>query len=156
MEAILAALEGTAVAQALRVLRWGYAAVNATHILGIALLVGAIVPLNLRLLGLWRTVPVQTLGRVLGPVAAAGLAVAALAGLLLFSVRAREYAGLGVLQIKLVLIAVGALSALAAVRSHGFDLDNASGIRLRGLAIISMACWLGALVCGRLIAFADG
>lgn len=153
MDAVLAALEGTAVAQALRISRWGYAAVNATHILGIALLVGATVPLNLRLLGLWRGVPVPTLGRVLGPVAAAGLTLAVLAGLLLFSIRAREYAGLGVFQLKISLVVLGALSALAAVRAHGFSMEQASGGRLKALALVSMVCWIGALVCGRLIAF---
>lgn len=154
MESVLAALEGTAVAQTLRVSRWGYAAVNATHIFGIALLVGANVPLNLRFLGLWRGVPRQALVRVLAPVAAGGLAIAVAAGLLLFSVRAREYAGLGVFQIKLVLIAVGVLSAVALHRAHGFLLETASDRRLAGHAVVSLTCWLGALACGRLIAFA--
>ena len=70
MDAVLAALEGSAIAQTLRVSRWGYAAVNATHILGIALLVGATVPLSLRFLGLWRGVSRAGLVRVLAPVAA--------------------------------------------------------------------------------------
>src|SRR5690606_26256279 len=103
MDPLLAALEATAFAQYLRGARWGYAAVNGTHLLGIALLVGAIVPLDLRLLGLWRGTPVAVLARVLVPVAATGLAVAVVAGALLFSIRAREYADLGVLQVKLVL-----------------------------------------------------
>jgi len=153
---MLAALEGTALAQALRQARWGYAAVNATHILGIALLVGAILPLNLRFLGLWPGVPRAALVRVLVPVAATGLAIAVAAGLLLFAVRAREYAGLGVLQIKLVLIATGALAAVALHARHGFLLESAGEARLKGHAALSIACWLGALACGRLIAFAGG
>jgi len=152
VEAFLAGLEGTAVAQALRVSRWGYAAVNAAHIFGIALLVGSVVPLNLRLLGLWRSVPLRTIGRVLVPMAVAGLVLAATAGVILFSVRAREYAGLGVLQLKLALIAVAVASAAAAVRTHGMALDRDDGLKLH--AVVSLACWLGALVCGRLIAFA--
>lgn len=154
MEALLATLEGTAVAGTLRVSRWGYAAVNAAHIFGIALLVGAIIPLNLRIFGLWRNVPRQSLVRVLVPVAATGLALAVIAGLLLFSVRAREYAGVGFLQIKLALVAIGTLSALALHHAHGRLLENASDTRLIGHAIISMICWPGALICGRLIAFA--
>lgn len=156
MEPLFAALEGTALAQALRVSRWGYAAVNGAHILGIALLVGAVVPLDLRLLGLWRSVPRQTMVRVLVPVAAAGLVLAVAMGLLLFSVRAREYAGVGFLQVKLVLVAVGALTAVALHWRHGFLLESASDRRLAGHALVSLACWLGALACGRLIAFAEG
>ena len=154
MDALLTALEGMGVAQALRGARWGYAAVNAAHILGIALLIGAIVPLNLRFLGLWRSTPHQALIRVLVPVAAAGLALAILAGLLLFSVRAREYAGIGFLQAKLALIAVGLLSALALHHAHGTLLETASDRRLAGHAAVSLLCWIGALACGRLIAFA--
>jgi len=88
MEAFLAAVEATAAAQYLRASRWGYAAVSGAHILGIALLVGAILPLNLRLLGFWRSIPRANLLRVLVPVAATGLVLAVFTGPLLFSVGA--------------------------------------------------------------------
>lgn len=154
MEAFLAALEGTAVAQVLRFSRWGYAAVNAAHIFGIALLVGSIIPLNLRIFGVWRSIPRWMLVRVLVPVAATGLAIAIVAGLLLFSTRASEYGGNEFLQIKLVLVAVGVTSALALHRVHGFLLESAGRRRLIGHAVVSTTCWIGALACGRLIAFA--
>jgi hypothetical protein len=155
MEALLAALQDTGVATYLRSARWGYAAVNATHILGIALLVGAILPLNLRLLGLWRGIERAALVRVLVPTAVVGLAIAAAAGFLLFSVRAGDYAALTVFQFKLALIALGALAALTAHLRDGFLLETAGAGRLRVHAAISIACWIGALVCGRLIAFID-
>lgn len=155
MDALFAALEGTAVAQTLRVSRWGYAAVNAVHILGIALLIGAVVPLNLRFLGLWRTVERPVLVRVLAPVAAGGLVLAILAGLLLFSVRATEYAGIGFLQAKLALVAVAILSAAFMTLRHGWRLGSVRDGKLAAHAIVSTLCWLGALACGRLIAFAD-
>ena len=154
MEALLAALEGTALAQLLRSSRWGYAAVNAAHVFGVALLVGAVVPLNLRLLGLWRTVSREAAVRILAPVAASGLALALLTGLLLFSVRALDYSTVGFLQLKLAFITVGVLSTLALCRTHGFLLKDAPRARLAGHAVLSMVCWPGALVCGRLIAFA--
>ena len=154
MEALLAGLEGTAVAQTLRTSRWLYAATNTAHIFGIALLVGAIVPLDLRLLGWWPDVPRQKLVRVLVPVAATGLALAVVAGGLLFSVRASEYAGVGFLQAKLALVAVGTLAALALHHAHGLLLDTASNSRLAGHAALSLVCWPAALLCGRLIAFA--
>jgi hypothetical protein len=154
LEALLAGLEATAVARTLRGSRWLYAAVNAAHILGIALLVGAIVPLNLRLLGLWRGQARAPLVRVLVPVAATGLALAAATGALLFTVRAREYAGVGFLQAKLALVATGALAALSLHRAHGFLLETAPDRRLAGHALLSLVCWPAALLCGRLIAFA--
>src|SRR5688572_1152053 len=95
----LAAIQELPLAAALRSGRWSYAAVNASHIVGIGLLLGAIVPLDLRLIGLWRSIPIRTLARVLVPVAAAGLVLAMVAGLLMFSTRAVEYAGTTVFQI---------------------------------------------------------
>ena len=154
MEALLAGLEATWVARTLRSSRWLYAATNAAHILGIALLIGAIVPLNLRLLGLWPDLPRAPLIRVLVPVAAIGLAIAIAAGVLLFSVRAREYAGVGFLQAKLALVATGAVAALALHHAHGFLLETAPNRRLAGHALLSLVCWPAALLCGRLIAFA--
>ena len=68
----LSALEQLPFVAELRNSRWTYATVNASHIVGIALLFGAIVPLDLRLMGCWRSVPIQTLARILVPVAAAG------------------------------------------------------------------------------------
>ena len=154
MEALFAALEGTGLAQALRSSRWGYAAVNAAHVFAIALLIGSVVPLNLRLLGVWRSISREAVVRVLAPVAASGLALALITGPLLFSVRAQEYSGVEFLQAKLILIAVGVLSTLALCWTHGFLLRDAPRTRLIGHAILSTVCWLGALVCGRLIAFA--
>jgi uncharacterized SAM-binding protein YcdF (DUF218 family) len=72
--------------------------------------VGAIIPLNLRLLGVWRSVPQADLIRVLLPAAIVGLALAVSAGAMLFSVRAQEYAAIGLFQAKLVLITLGVVS----------------------------------------------
>lgn len=153
MEALLATLEATAVAEALRFSRWGYAAVNTGHVAGIALLVGAILPLDLRLMGLWRGVPLAALARVLVPTAATGLTLAAATGALLFATRATEYAPLPILQAKALLIATGTAAALWLHARAGRRLETADPKRLRRHGALSLACWLGALVCGRLIAF---
>ena len=122
MEALFAALEGTAPAQALRGSRWVFAVVNTAHIFAIALLIGSVVPLNLRLIGVWRRISREAVVRVLAPVAASGLTLALLTGPLLFSIRAREYSGVGFLQLKLTFIAIGVLSTLAKCRQGGFVL----------------------------------
>lgn len=154
MDGIFAALEAWPVAQYLRYARWGYAAVNTMHVFGVALLVGAIVSLNLRMLGAFPSVPLAPLVRVLVPVAAVGLALAIGAGLLLFSVRATEYADLGVFQLKMALVALGTIGALTIHALYGRHIERASPARLAVHAGVSSACWIGALVCGRLIAFA--
>ena len=151
MDAVLDALVGSAPAQWLRFSRWGYAAVNTTHVFGIALLVGAILPLDLRLLGLWRSVALEPLARVLVPVAATGLLLAMTTGAFLFITRASEYAALDLFLAKLALIATGAIHALSLHLGSG--LQDASRARLRAAGAVSLSIWLAALVCGRLLAF---
>ncbi len=92
---------------------------------------------------------------MLVPMATLGFVLAISSGPLLFSVRAREYADVGVFQVKLLLIAAGLLSAVAAHATHGLWLRTASRRNLAVHALVSLVCWSGALICGRLIAFAD-
>jgi hypothetical protein len=151
VDAILDALVASAPAQWLRFSRWGYAAVNTTHVFGIALLVGAILPLDLRLLGVWRSVALEPLARVLVPVAATGLFLAIATGVFLFITRANEYAALNLFLLKMTLIAAGAVHALSLQLGPGFA--HASRARLRAAGAASLAIWIAALICGRLLAF---
>lgn len=157
---ILAALQDLAPVAALRTSRWSYAAVNAAHIAGLALLIGAIVPLDLRLMGWRRAVPIAVLIRVLLPVAIGGLSLAVVAGLVLFSVRASEYAALPLFWVKMALVACGVGNALllrhaAAWEARPTFIGAAPPMRLRVAGALSIALWLSVLVCGRMLAFVD-
>lgn len=156
MHELLAALQGLAPIEALRFARWGYAAVNTLHVFAIALLVGGSVPMALRLLGLWPGVPRAAVVRVLAISAGSGLALAVISGFLLFATRAPEYSHNPAFQLKLELIALGATSAMLAHRRHGSTLEGASDAVARRVGAISVLCWIGALVSGRLIAFVQG
>lgn len=153
MDSLLTVLATSDLAAALRVSRWGYAAVNTAHVLGIAVLVGGILPLDLRLLGLWPRVETAALIRVLVPMAMIGLALAVVSGALLFIVRPIDYAANAVFLTKIVLVSVGAASALSTHLLSGWRLERATPAGLRRVGALSMTCWLGALVAGRMIAF---
>ncbi len=161
MEELLAALQETAVAEALRLWRWAYPLANAAHLLGVALLFGAILPLDLRLIGFWPSVAVKALARVLVPVAGAGLALAVATGPLLFSVDALRYAGLPLFQLKLLLIAAAVANVVMVHRSRAWkaaagEAAAAGAIpspRLRLAGLVSAALWLLVMLCGRFIAY---
>ena len=148
METLAAAIEASEVASALRRSRWTYPGVNAAHVLGIAILVGSVVPLDLRLLGLWRDVPVALFLRILRPVAAAGALLAIATGLLLFSVQARDYAAMPLFFAKMALVATGLTHALAAR-----NLVTAAPSRRRRTGGLSLAIWLTTLTCGRFLGY---
>ncbi len=152
MEAWLTILEAAAPIRALRESVWVYPLVNAGHVLGVALLVGGIVPLDLRLLGAWATLPLEPLWRVLTLSAAAGLALAATCGALLFATRATEYAASSLFLAKMAIVAAATLNALA-LRHHPGGGTAGRPTRLRIGAALSLAGWSSALVLGRLVGY---
>ena len=145
--------EKSALADGLRFSRWTYSIANTAHVLGVALLVGAIVPLDLRLMGVWGRIDRTDAVRLLVPVAAFGLLLAVLAGIGLFTVRATDYAQATLLYWKLGAIALGAGLALALHVRAGLWIERASPRRAALHGAASMLCWLGALVMGRFIAY---
>lgn len=143
---------------ALRASRWVYPIVNAGHIAGLGLLFGAIAALDLRLLGLWRRVPVGVLADVLVPVAITGLVVALITGSMLFSVNAVEYAAMPMFRLKLSLIMFAIINALLlrgvpTWRRHlGCGSTGTTG-RLRLAGIVSISLWLSVVLAGRMLGY---
>lgn len=157
---LLIALHDWAPIALLRGGRWSYAAVNAAHILGFALLIGAIVPLDLRLLGWRRDVPLASLTRVLLPVAITGLVLAITAGFLLFAVRAPDYAAKPLFWVKMALVVCGVVNAALLHQAAAWERPErlaigGSAARLRPAGMMSIILWIAALVCGRMLAFVD-
>ena len=138
---------------------WAYPLVNAGHILGVALLVGSIVPLDFRLLGLWQSLPLTPLWRVLTRTAGIGLGLAIACGLLLFITRATEYANSGLFISKMAVVFVGTANALVLhlppPDDHALERWTISKppARVRIAACISLTTWLSALALGRLIGY---
>jgi len=157
----LGAVQDAAPVAALRRSIWVYPLVNAGHIVGLALLFGAIVPLDLRLAGLWRGIPLRTMAGTLLPVAVTGLTLAVLTGSLLFSVRAVEYAGITMFRIKLLLILGAVANALLLHRSLAWAAAHqgadtlAPPPRLRIAGGLSIALWLAVIVAGRMIGYLE-
>ncbi len=128
----------------------GYLFVNAAHILGIAALLGAILPLDLRLLGFFRRFPLEVLGPFLVRCAAVGMSIAVLAGAWLFSVKPDEYLANAAFRWKLVLLGLALVNI--GLQHWGAGLPHMSpAVRVR--AGISLCLWLSVLVAGRWIGF---
>lgn len=133
-----------------------YPLLNATHIFSLTLLIGGILPADLRILGLFRSVPAAPFLKLMANISAAGLVLAMASGFLLFSVQPLEYAGNPAFLLKLSLILVGIGNALVIRLTPGWRIAVRSGIMSTGLqfgAVLSIVIWLSALVAGRWIAF---
>jgi uncharacterized membrane protein len=144
---VLEALQAAGPADLLRTSFYLYPLLNALHILSIGVLVTSAMLMDLRVLGLGRALPAETVIALLRPVALTALAVAAASGLLLFSVQPLDYAENPAFRIKLLLL----LLALANAAAFTF-----LRLRRRGgaiSAILSIGLWLAVLVAGRFIGF---
>lgn len=147
---MLEAIAGWPGAEWLRQSATAYLFVNAAHILGIALLLGAILPLDLRLAGFLRRQPIEVLAPFLVRCAAAGLCFAVLTGAWLFSVKPDEYLANPAFRWKLVLLALALVNVAAQHRGAGQP-HTSHAVRVR--AFLSLCLWLSVLVAGRWIGF---
>src|SRR6202022_3759780 len=120
----MAWLQGSAIGHAMRESGvWTYGVVNLVHILGVATLFGAVLVLDLRLLGLWRNVALPAISGPTVPVAATGFVIAAVSGVCLLATKATEYVGNPFLYVKFPAIGLGilnvvALNSLSAWKQH--------------------------------------
>jgi hypothetical protein len=129
---------------------------NSLHLLGLVMLVGGIGVVDLRLAGLWRTLPAASLSRALTPVALCGLALLVASGTVLFASDGTALAGSAVFHRKLVLIALALANALLfrLVWQRRVEAgDEVPPLIGRTSAAASLALWLAVGTLGRLIAY---
>jgi hypothetical protein len=153
-------LEGSALGHAMRESGvWTYGVVNLIHILGVATLFGSVLVLDLRLLGVWRSITLSSITRPLVPLAMAGFTVAAFSGICLLATKTTEYVGNPFLYIKFPAIALGllnvaVLNSLKAWKQHKIrELSAREQSTLAAFGGISLFCWLTAVTAGRLIGY---
>jgi hypothetical protein len=153
----LDALGGWPVADALRRSRVLYPLLNAAHIFSIGLVIGSIVTLDLRLLGLFRAFPLAALAPPLARTAACGVVLALVTGFLLFSVKPAEYVQNSAFLLKLALVTLGVVNALIlrAGPHWGTLQTGAVSVPVRLMALFSLLTWMAAVLAGRWIAFVD-
>ena len=151
MEDLLRGLEASPPAALLRASFTLYPIVNAAHILAIGVLVTTALLMDARVLGFGRRLGSEVVIGSLRPITIGALLAALLTGFLLFSVRPLEYLYNPAFQIKMLLLAVAVVNAVAFTH---FRLDR-SPIGGKLMAATSVALWLCVLLAGRFIGFLE-
>jgi hypothetical protein len=129
---------------------WAYPALEAAHIVGIALLLGNLVALELRVWGAAPTLPLQALARLSLGLALAGFALAVLTGLTMFASAPQELLANRAFVLKMGLIAAAGTNA-ALFHARG-GLQRADALA-RAQTALSLAIWITAVVLGRWIGY---
>ena len=131
---------------------WAYPTILTLHSIGLGIVVGASVIIDLRLIGRARALQMADLP-ALFPVIWWAFAVNALTGVLLFIADATRKSAQPVFFVKLgciVLALVVTLRVRSMLAGSGADTGDASP---KVLAVASLVLWLGAIAAGRLMAY---
>src|SRR5690606_24432582 len=104
----LGAIEALPIAAAMREWLWLYPGVEIVHIVGFVLLAGSIAMLDLRLLGLSKSIPVPALARHVLPWTLGALILIVPSGLLMFAAHASEFVDNPVFLLKMMLLMAAA------------------------------------------------
>jgi len=147
--------ENTAVGEAIRDSRWLFPAIESLHLLGLAVIGGAVLVVNLRLLGLgMRRQPSAQLWRDARPWLLGSLAIMIATGLLLFTSEATKLYYHEAFWVKMISLALSIVFTFTVVRRAALaDPARARPLWNRIVALVSLALWSGVGIGGRWIGF---
>ncbi len=129
---------------------WAYPALEVMHICGIALLLGNLVLLEMRVFGRGTQLDVKALASLSLGVAVAGFCMAAASGLLMFASQAAELLTNRAFTLKMILLtAAGCNAAWFHGRASLDKLDWVAKVQM----MVSSLIWLAVVACGRWIAY---
>ena len=159
LDAMLAALEGSTLAEAIRNSLYVFPLIESCHVIGLGLVFGTIVIVDLRLLGAasasrpYTRVAAETLTYTWW---AFGLTVAT--GALMFITNATVYAANTSFRVKMLLLVLSGLNVaifqLTSARSlTRWDEQRQAPPAARAAAAVSLLLWLSIIVAGRWIGF---
>ena len=154
----IGAIEASGLGQAMRQSLWLYPIVEIVHLVGLALLFGSIVVLDLRLLGLSKSISVRKITAHVLPWTAASFLLIVPSGLAMFVAHASDFIGSPVFVLKMGLIFAAGINA-AVLHAGAFrtvsawDAGAMPPPAVRLAAGLSLLLWISVIACGRLLAY---
>lgn len=131
---------------------YGYPLILFLHTMGIALVVGTTFTVDLRLLGVSPSLPVKPLLR-LYPLMWVGFVLNLISGIILLMADATTKLTNPDFYVKMGLIAVGLMVQRSIHARMVAEPGEGPPAGARGLAWLSLVCWLGSVLAGRLLAY---
>lgn len=153
----MAWLESTALAEWVRTSLVGYPFVLTVHSVGMAIMVGLVLVIDLRLVGRFARIPYASLDNLLR-LAWFGLAINAISGAAIFTSQAVAYIASPIYLLKMAMVLGGAIVAgwmqpILRRDAAAWDGGTAVPSSVQILATASLAMWLVAIVTGRFTAY---
>ncbi len=157
IETLVQAIEGGAINTWVLSTFWLWPLLEIIHFIGLSLLLGSILVVDLRLAGLLRQIDLVSTHRLL-PWAVAGFTMNLISGVLFFFGDPGRYSINIGFQIKMVLVLVAGLNLLVfalKINPHmsNWDPHGDTTVFAKTVAWVSLAVWTGVLLLGRLIPY---
>ena len=133
---------------------WVWPAAEAVHFLGLALVFGVILAVNLRILGVARRVALADIHRLL-PWGMLGFGVNLVTGMFFFVGQPGQYVESSPFYWKTAFLMIAAVNFhyLTVFRKPFAVPQTDSGLADKTMAVISLAAWIGVLYAGRMLPF---
>lgn len=145
--------ENTAIGDAIRSSNWLFPVIESCHLLGLAVIGGSVLIVDLRLLGLGvARQPVSQLWRDARPWLLGSLVVMILSGLLLFTSEAIKLYYHEAFWVKMASLLLSIIFTFTVVRNTALS-DRTRPLWSRVVALVSIVLWSGVGVGGRWIGF---
>jgi len=147
--------ENTSLGEAIRDSRWLFPAIESVHLLGLAVMGGAVLIVDLRLLGFGpQRQPVAQLWRDTRPWLMGSLAVMLISGISLFTSEATKLYYHEAFWVKMISLLLAMIFTLTVMRKVAIaPTGRVSPLWGRAVALISILLWTTVGVCGRWIGF---
>lgn len=146
--------ENTPLGEAIRDSRWLFPVIESIHLLGLAVIGGAVLIVNLRLLGFGiRRQPVAQLWRDTRPWMLGSLAAMLISGMLLFTSEATKLYYHDAFWVKMISLLAMIFTFTVMRKVALADPDRVGRLWGRAAALVSLLLWSTVGVCGRWIGF---
>lgn len=137
--------------------KWGWPIAEIIHFYGLCLLIGTVGMFDLRMMGIARGVTMKELHRLV-PFGIAGYLMCVVTGFLFVVTAPGQYLYNPALQTKIMLMAIAGANmavfyATTASVVNAVGADDMPPVRARVIGAVSLSCWLGVIVAGRLVTF---
>jgi hypothetical protein len=134
---------------------WAFSTILTLHTFGMGVLVGASALLDLRLLGIGRTMPLgplQSLYRIMW----SGFWLNLITGSMLFAADATSRGTQWLFFVKMLFVATGVTTMVLIRRQvYGTQTEPVVNSSTRALAAVSLVAWVVAITAGRLLAYVN-
>ena len=156
-QSLVAFLKATALSHWIVESTWAWPLAEALYFIGLSLLVGMIAPLDIRLMGFMRDVPIASFRRLV-PWAVAGFLINLVTGLVFFVGAPDQYMSNTSWWLKLLFLLIAGVNilvfkAIGEARMQAMGPEGNTPAVLKTMGVVSLVSWFMVLYWDRMLAF---